>query len=153
MRAKNIFEHMRHENNGVLSAENLIDLVNYKAKTKGSFVTAKFGDEWKDFFGNSGRLTTQDLSYMAWFQGRRAILLEEFVIELIEESGSLNNKLTEYSSDILKLRGEVLMLTKMLDNVQSFFDKVKESAKDEMTNEKTYEDVMDEKQIKKESDY
>lgn len=134
MRAKTILEHLRHENSGVLSVEKLIDLVNYKAKTKGSFVTAKFGDNWKDFFGNSGRLTTQDLSDMAWVLGRRAILLEELVIELSTESETLNSKLTEYSSEILSLRGEVLMLTKMLDDAQSFFDKVAESAKGELGN-------------------
>lgn len=153
MIAKSLIEHIRHENNGVLSAEKLIDLVNYKAKTKGSFVTAKFGDGWKDFFGNSGRLSMQDLSDMAWFQGRRAILLEEFLIELSQEAESLNSKLTEYSSTILSLRGEVLFLTKMLDDVQCFFDKVGDSAKDELINEKTYDQVMDEKQIKNESQY
>lgn len=136
MIAKTILEHLRHENNGVLSVEKIIDLVNYKAKTKGSFVTAKFGDNWKDFFGNSGRLTLQDLSDMAWIQGRRAILLEEFAIELITESEALNNKLTEYSSEILSLRGEVIMLTKMLDDVQDFFDKVKDSAREELTTKK-----------------
>lgn len=47
-----------------------------------------------------------------------------------------SDKLTEYSSTILNLRGEVLMLTKMLDDVQSFFDNVAESAKDELTKTK-----------------
>jgi len=63
--------------------DELIDRIDDMAQKKASFVTAKFGDNWKEYAHTAGFHSHEDLCHMAWFQGRRAILLEKALKEQI----------------------------------------------------------------------
>jgi hypothetical protein len=55
--------------------DELIDNIDIMAETSGSFVTAKFGDNWKAHSEQIG-YEVSELLHMVWYQGRRALLFE-----------------------------------------------------------------------------
>lgn len=76
-----------------------------KARTPGSFVTAVFGDNWqghtRDNLEGQG-LTTDDIINMAWFQGRRAILMGEMLKVMIQQYDELEEQYEQLQRLVIK---------------------------------------------------
>lgn len=118
---------------------------NNMAETKGSFVTAKFGDNWKDNAHLAGFYSYDDLCHMAWVQGRRAIIFELALKEQFLIIEKLKQDL-DYYIHLSRIYSN--QLADMLPSTMS-----PSTLKEDLCAERSYDQIMNEKQIKKESEY
>ena len=68
-----------------MKAENIIKEID--ARVEKSFVTAKFGDNWKQHqkrMLDEGQIDIDMIINIAWIQGRRALLMEDTINNLIK---------------------------------------------------------------------
>lgn len=63
--------------------EAILAEIDVKAKTKGAVIDARFGDDWKETIGN--KTPCVDLIEISWVQGRRAILLERALEDILTD--------------------------------------------------------------------
>jgi hypothetical protein len=59
------------------------------------FVTARFGDQWKDYIKgqvDEGECDVDSIINIAWKQGRRAILLERAIVEILSNVAYSNDE-------------------------------------------------------------
>lgn len=59
------------------------------------FVTARFGDQWKEYIKDQfdrGECDIDSIINIAWKQGRRAILLEQVLDKLLSDRNGIKNE-------------------------------------------------------------
>ena len=62
-------------------------LENIEQRVEQPFITAKFGDKWKEHTKamlEDGQIDIDSIINIAWKQGRRALLLEDSLIRLVD---------------------------------------------------------------------